>query len=477
MQIRITLDDVNITSEIDFGSIDKVEVLNSGVDTLKFKSTKPMNGSFSPAVNSELKMYDDDEAGAIIFGGVVSDVSISTSGHGVVEYVVSAKDYSHLLDRKLVIERYEGQNVRAIIQDIIAKYAIDFTATTFVEGALINIEVITFDRLTISSVLTALANQLNYYWYVDYEKRIHFFPKNEEAAPFSITDVSNNYVFDSLSVDVDFSQIRNRVIVKGDEAESNERTIKLNGTGTNRGFPLAFKFSTVPTVIVSTVAKTVGIDGVDDEATVDVLWNQIQQSLNFSASEIPALATENIEVTGIPLSPLTVIVSDSPSIALYGTYEYKKEEPRLTTRVDAIAYGKAELDAYKDPIYNIKFVTNTYGLRAGQNITINSAKREVNDDFLITRVTFNMRTNGIGEWSVDASSLNDVTLVAILQYLLRTEEGNPASLQSLYNFLNIIDEITLTDAVSLSRQHIGPYYYTPVTGGHQVARWNFSRFN
>jgi len=61
--------------------------------------------------------------------------------------------------------------------------------------------------------MQSLANAVAYYWYVDYDKDIHFFDKDNNVAPFSLTDTSDN--FNKLVVNVDTSQLKNRQAVRG----------------------------------------------------------------------------------------------------------------------------------------------------------------------------------------------------------------------------------------------------------------------
>jgi len=58
-----------------------------------------------------------------------------------------------------------------------------------------------------------LAKTLGYYWYIDYERDIHFFARETNVAPFNVGDDENNFI--DLSVDVDISQLKNRQTVRG----------------------------------------------------------------------------------------------------------------------------------------------------------------------------------------------------------------------------------------------------------------------
>lgn len=61
--------------------------------------------------------------------------------------------------------------------------------------------------------LERMAKTLSKYWYVDYDRDIHFFDRETNDAPFSITATSDNY--DKLVIDVDTSQLKNRQTVRG----------------------------------------------------------------------------------------------------------------------------------------------------------------------------------------------------------------------------------------------------------------------
>lgn len=332
---------------------------------------------------------------------------------------------------------------------------------------------ISFNRITIVEVLTQLAKKLNFFWYVDYERDIHFFPKFGELAPFSITDTSNNFIYDSLEVQTDFSQIRNKVIVRGGEAVSNARTQLLSGTGDSKAFPLAYKFSELPTVVVDSVPQTVGVNGFDASSDVDALWDFNQRSLEFRDESIPATGTDNISVTGTPLLPVIVYANDLPSQGQYGLIEHIVEDRRLISRDDALAFGRAELEAYKDPLNSVQFVTYTQGLRSGQVISINCPSREIEDSLVIDNVTMTLDHDTRPVWRVRATSFRTSKFIQMIQELFRDNDVNISSLETLYGIQEIVDEFGLYDSVSISSTE-GPYFYGPTTGGNQEGVWNFS---
>jgi hypothetical protein len=68
-------------------------------------------------------------------------------------------------------------------------------------------------QLKVSALLQLLAKTFEYVWWVDYDRYIHFEPISTSLAPFQITNTSNN--FTDLSIEVDQSQLGNRIIVRG----------------------------------------------------------------------------------------------------------------------------------------------------------------------------------------------------------------------------------------------------------------------
>lgn len=93
---------------------------------------------------------------------------------------------------------------------------------------------------------TALINQIaktwEYVWYIDYERDIHFMAKETESAPFDITDTSDNFM--DLKVDVDVSNVGNRIIVRGGEKTSTSLYSQVfQGDGVLREWVLKSKFN------------------------------------------------------------------------------------------------------------------------------------------------------------------------------------------------------------------------------------------
>jgi len=411
MNITLKINGTDRTSKVVWNTVQMSDVLNEKVDTVSFAINKHAGSTYAPAVGDTVEVLDT----TTIYKGLILSIKKVTDGHAIVRYEVDCVDNTHYLNRVLVAETFTSTTINDIIDDLVANYAPTFTTTNV--NAPVAVETITFNRISVTEALQKLAKLSNYSWYVDYNNDIHFFEKNTEAAPFNISDTSNNYIYDSLEVSEDISQLRNKVFIRGGEAEGDPRTEEFDGDGTKKFFKLSNKFASLPTVTVGGVGKTVGVDFLDDEADFDVLWNFNETYIKFTTA--PAAGTNNVDVTGIPLYDILVQVEDPASISTYGVSEFARTDTTISSKQEAYDFAVAELEAYANKISEASFSTYTSGLRSGQVITVNSTQRGVNEDFLIQRVSFSMVSKNVGMYRVELATLKTITLIDFLINQLR----------------------------------------------------------
>ena len=439
MTIEITVNSVDRTQDIISDSILKEDNINEQRDVLNFQTKKYSTKGFEPKKNEEVIMKIDGETE---FAGVILSIEKSIKDGQIVVYSPRCIDYSQYLDRKLVLERYSDKTIDYIINDIIDKYTDDFTVVNV--DCDIEIKTMSFNRMTVTTCIDKLAKTMGYSWYVDYEKDIHFFEKNENPSPFSITDINGKYLQNTLSIIDDLSQIRNRVIIRGAEERGEVRVESYTGTGGQIAFPLANKFAEAPSVKVDTVAQDVGVDYLDVEADYDCFWNFNEKYMRFKSD----MDGKVVEVTGIPLFPIIVNILDGTSIIEYGTYEFFKEDKSIASRTEALQYAQSQLEAYKDGVIEGSFSTNTSGLRSGQIININSDLLGVDEDFLIQKVRFRIIAKDRGVWDVTLATMRTVGMIQILQDLIKAREIKEFDPDTFLTFLNLDDSFTMTDGMT-----------------------------
>jgi len=206
--ISITIGGINRDSNIDYKTLSIVENLYSHANVASFEfhckdfANAPVNGE-------EIIMIDNLTR---IFAGRILSKEENFLPPSSYRYFVDCIDYHRDLDRKLVNETYEDLFTGAIVRDIIAKYCTGLTAVNVADGVLIDGRIV-FDYILPSDCIKQLAELSLYSWYVDYNKDVHFFTQAVPNAPFEIND--NQEYYQDLVFSYDFSQLRNKVRVKG----------------------------------------------------------------------------------------------------------------------------------------------------------------------------------------------------------------------------------------------------------------------
>ena len=209
MAIVIEIGGVDKTSLVEKDSFIVENYLTQEIDSCSLVIKNYGSITYKPSVGDEIEVAD----GAIkIFGGVVVRIAQTMEGKMIVN-TIECLDYARLADQKLVAEVYKNETVNDIIADIDAKYLSGFTLTNVDCGEVV--DYIAFNYESFSTCMKKLAELVGYDWYVDYDKDIHFFVRTKNPAPFNITDTNGKYVFNSLIVKEDTSQLKNRIYIRG----------------------------------------------------------------------------------------------------------------------------------------------------------------------------------------------------------------------------------------------------------------------
>lgn len=444
MNLSILVNGEERKNYIDLDSFKKEDIITSQVDILSFTTKKWGSKSWKPQLGDEIVVYYEGEK---IFGGIIVTISESATRGGLLEYDVECKDYTHQMDQQLVVKNYQNTTVSGIISDLIENYLPSGFTMNNVKCT-ISVENISFNYEQPSKVLQQLAELVGYYWYVDYDKDIHFFSKIGEPAPFDLEDDNDTYVYDSLKIEEDLSQLRNVVYVRGGEYVASLRLEKYVSDGEQTSFPLAYKYSEKPGVDIDGAQKTVGIDGLDDFSDgYDCLWSFNGKYIRFQSEPTSGSV---VTISGTPLFPILVVTADDESINQYGTYEHKIVDKTIKSKATARERAKAELQTYSRPLKVGKFITYTSGLRSGQRIRINSTSRGIDEYFIIDRVITKIVGANKMVWEVEISSIKKYGIIELLQSLL-LEENKKIKIDEneiLEKAKFLSEEVTITEEIS-----------------------------
>lgn len=403
----VTVGGIDRTSAVEWKSLRAEQVATSQVDSCRFSVSHDGSG-WKPEVGDTVRV--EDGAG-VVFSGTVLSVA-ETRAKRLLTFAANCVSDERLLDRKLVVEEYDGWLLSDIVDDVLSEY-VPTGGFTSVVAADVTLQKVKFNYEPVSDVFRQLAQLVGYEWYVDEDRVVRFFPPSLEPAPFTVTDGNGNMVDGSLVVRGDLSNLRNVIFVRGGDELGDPQTEELStqANGTNGIFKLGYGYSGL-TVTVNAVPKTVGIENIADPTSVDVLYNFAEKVLKFAVAPAGGAA---VLASGTPHVPILLKKSDVASIAEFGEFEFMVVDKTIESRAAARQRAQAELTAYRDRLDEGEFVTFTEGLRAGMSVTVDSALRGHSEDFVVSKVSISMR--GPNEASYKATIVTTRTY-GIIEYLL-----------------------------------------------------------
>ncbi len=467
MSITVKINSVDKSSEIDWHSLQINRAITNQVDTAKFRVKRANSSGYKPTLNDTVEILDGSD---IIFGGKIVDMSETIDG--MVEYVdCNAKDFAFDMDKMLVVQRYENMTVNAIIGDIKSNYLDPADDISNVDCPL-TIKYISFNYEYPSKCLQQLAQITNFDWYVDAEKNIFFFLKGAMTAPFSLDDTGGKYIYNSLRISKDIKNLRNSIIVRGGTYEGNTISEDHEADGDQITFFQAYKYTNI-VVEVNGVGKTVGIDFIDDADDFDVLYNFNEKAIKFKDSNKPT-AGQTVTVSGNPQIPVITKLTNSASIALYGEFQFKIIDKSIGSKDAARDRARAEITAWAQAINEGSFETHEAGLEVGQQISIQSTQRGINQTYIISRIASKLDTPDRLIHTVTLVTSQTYGMVEFLQKMMidKDKEIVIASNEVLDSVLGLKDSLQTTDSiVSISGAVGKPYKWEPTSGS---SRWNFA---
>lgn len=466
--LQIKRNTTDISSSIDWTSLQWTQVLTKEVDRLEF-TIKKTSGKTIPSLGDPMYLFEDGET---LFGGVLVERNEKVIGGVLIGYDCKCKDFSQTLDGQLVVKRYTNEDPHDIVEDIISTYTSGFTTTNVKTGGF-DVASIKFNYDQVTQALSNLADQIGWDWYVDPDKDIHFFDEETAVAPFSLTDTNGNFEWASLELNQTIVNLKNQVFVRGGDYSKTfdaSTTIDVYKTdGTQVTFPLAYGYSNI-TVDLDGVAQTIGVDQKDDPGTVQVLYNFNEKFIRFTSTPTTG---KTVKVYGDAQIPIIASVRDQVSISTYGLFQQAIIDKSISSVAEAQSRAKAELEKYSDNVWEGQFKTTQTGLRCGQQLTITSAVRSLDKKFKITRIVGKARGSDHMEYQVYLLASGQVTFTDIMVGLLTQQNQNViiADNEVLQRLETFPETMTLVEVVTVTKG-IRPYKWGP--GSTNDFRWNFA---
>jgi hypothetical protein len=229
----------------------------------------------------------------------------------------------------------------------------------------------------------------------------------------------------------------------------------------------------MPIVKINGVAQTVGAEYLTDDGDVEVQWSYQEKYIRFTAGNFPAV-NDVLEIIGKIEIPVIVRISNTESIANYGVWEFQIKDNTISTNDEAIERAYTELSSYANELNEGSFSTYTYGLKAGQILTINSASRVKDIQVIIQSVNAIIidPTADLVKYDIVFATVKTLGIIEYLQSTLVDEDIIQDAQETLLNFFRITDSIEFDMQDTVSIETIFALSYTWTSGVNPLV-WNF----
>ena len=454
--IVITIESIDKTSLVQQKQLSITDELNSR-NTYDFEIVDT-TGVYRPAVGQDVVVTK----GAVIFAGTIDSIveySPNNNRTGALAFKINCVDYNQLCDRFLIAEAYEGHLAGDIVKHIIDDFinvtlpGEDVTYANVQDGPTISKAV--FNYIYATQALDELAEISGFSWWIDYSKDMHFCSRLTNAAPFSLSDTSNN--FRGFKVRHTRQDYRNKQYFRGGQDISSALTETFKGDGETATFSLTLPCAKVPTNINvdGGAALNVGIRQV--ETGKDWYWSEGDREITQESGAAKLSAANVLSVTYQGYFPIIVESFNESAIAERqaveggtGIYEHAVTDTSINTSDAVQERAEALVRKYGEIPETIEFETDSDGLKAGQLITVNLTKHAVNSAYLIQRVTIRDITANILRYQVTALSGENIGgWVDFFKKLAKAGQGYVIrENEVLLKIRKLSDNLTLTDTLS-----------------------------
>ena len=361
---------------------------------LSFALRVQTTDSYRPALGSVVYLSN---ASSTCFGGTLDNFTETTFPFSsAVEYRCNAVDFSQMVGKRLVSVSYTSSGYDA---DIIA--AINAACFTN-EGILTNtsfnstgivIPEINFNYVPGNEALNTICNMTGRSWYIDAQKRLRYFAREQNPAPFNISSTSNNWR--SITVRRSRDKYRNREYLYNAYDLKNAYVEGFPGDGKTKTFALTYPVYSVPTITLNASSRSVGRLNIDS-TDFDYYWQKESNIItqNPSSAITAVSSSDSLLVIYSGIYPIISKTENEVEIAARATiegnsgiYEWADTADHTYTAAGALQEGQGYVDRYGNMPEVVTFETDYDGLQSGQLINIVISQNGLNGTYLIQTVS------------------------------------------------------------------------------------------
>jgi hypothetical protein len=318
--------------------------------SMEFATSDP-EGGYYPDAGNDVELQ---HSSSVKFSGLAYSVERIRKNalSGPFETRVSCVGNNYRLGQRLVEPReWTGKTVLEIVTDLVADYLTgDLTDASLVEAGPTLASFRVEDYIHVDEVLTNLTGETGMVWDVNEENKLRVFTPTSNAAPFSITNSSNNVT--RLTIRETLEDYCNKAVGVIDQAIRDPETQLFTGDGSSTTFEVDYPIAEAPTVTVNGVEQTVGVQDVDSGK--DWYWSKSSTQIRQNTSPPSPLGVlDELVINYKGLDRQYVFAENSSAIAARaliegnsGKYEKRLNISGIMARGDAQVIVQAWVDLY-----------------------------------------------------------------------------------------------------------------------------------
>ena len=353
-----------------------------------------------------------DTNGDVAFAGVIIKPVARLLSPTQRIWDLACTDNHYYVDKRIIARAYTSQKAGDIVKDLITNV---FSSEGITQGTIDDLAVVdkmVFNYVNGERAMRMLTEYTNAVWYVDEDRKLHFYERTSNPAPFVVRDddvlTNPQPYFDKANF-----KYRNSQFITNIKNVTDSQTEFFTGDGTRQTFTVGYPFNETPTVQVNTgsgyTSQTVGIRGVDTgkDWYIALGSNEIVQEFTDTALS----SSHSIQVVYKGIYQLVALARDDAEVDRIGALE----SGTSTGYVDAattqagisgtdagIDVAASYLDRFAQTSTLVSFTTtkNTPSrLRAGQVLDFELTTQNISGSYLIDSINIRFR-NGVTFYDV-----------------------------------------------------------------------------
>jgi len=435
---------------------------------------------------------------ALVFSGYITSPQATKPGfQPVLIWTINCIGQEFLAKKRVVQAVYSNVTCGAIVRDI-------WTNILAAEGVQIGL---IYDGPTISNSLiipftidgNALIPQANflclvagaldqlvtqassagipYYWSIDSNLLLWFAPYGAVTGP-AIDDTQideGEYSGSPPTITWANPSYRNGQWITGGVAQTSAtQTESRKGDSNTTSWPMSYDLASAPTINVDSVAKTVGIKGVNSGK--DFYWQQGSPDIVQDSGATKLTSSNTLNVSYIGQYPNTALVYNAAQIAYQaaldgttGIIEAIWDDKTLTTAANALSEASNLLTRFAQQGGQLTFTTQMSGFLPGQLCAVDMPYFDlISTQMLIESVVITDSIDGLNIWYQITAIVGpyDVSWVDFFSSLLSAQA--PANSRNIGQSTSVSTLVDMTATVTQTANLNISVYACPIIGNSTI---------